>query len=94
VTHDRALERVRRLLALAGDGSGAPEEEARNAALAAAHLIVEHRLLDRRHHAVDLAVVTRLSLRVLELERLLAVERAARAAEIRGRASASGRRRA
>ena len=93
MTPAHALERVRRLLALAAPDSGAAPEEARNAAVKAVHLIMAHRLLDRERRAVDLAEVTRLAVRVLELEGLLAEERAARVAEVGGR-NASGRRRA
>jgi hypothetical protein len=89
VTPAHALQRVRKLLALAAQDSGATQEESRSAALAAAHLITQHRLLDRERHAVDLADVTRLALRVLELERLLR-----EAAEVRGRDTMPSRRRA
>jgi hypothetical protein len=68
---EHALKLVRRLLALAAVDSGATQEESRTAALAAAHLILEHGLLDRPRRAVDLADIARLSLRLLELERLL-----------------------
>ena len=92
MTPHAALVRVGHLLALAARDSGASEEEARTAGLAASRLISEHHLLDRSR-AVDLALVTRLSLRVLELERLLR-ELAARAARSRPDIVPSPRRRA
>jgi hypothetical protein len=92
MTPQQALLRVGRLLAVTAPGSGASEHEARNAALVACRLVLEHRLLDRERRVVDLADVTKLALQVLRLERLLAVERAARAAE-REQPSASDRRR-
>ena len=76
MTAEQALQLVRRLLALAAPDSGAAPEEARSAALQAARLIVQHGLLDRE--PIDLAQVTRLALRVLQLERALAAERADR----------------
>ena len=94
MTPTHALQVVRRLLALAAPNSGTTQEESRSAAVKAAHLIVEHQLLDRPRHAVDLAVVTRLSLRLLELERLLAEERAARVSDARRRDTVPRRRRA
>jgi hypothetical protein len=83
VTPERARERVRKLLALAAVGSGATQEEARNAALAAAHLILEHGLLDGGQSSpVDLDEVAVIALKAIELERLLAAERAAHAADL------------
>jgi hypothetical protein len=81
---ERALVCVGHLLALTARDSGTSEEEARTAAVAACRLIVEHHLLDR-DRAVDLALATRLALRVARLERALKEERAARSAEGRGR---------
>jgi len=45
MTRERALERIRKLLALAAPGSGAAEEEARTAAVQAARLMSEHGLV-------------------------------------------------
>jgi hypothetical protein len=86
MTPQKALERVEKLLALAGPNSGASEEESRSAAVAAARLIAQHGLSigDRPPvSAIDLDEVTRLALRVMELEGLLADRRAAYAREIR-----------
>jgi hypothetical protein len=88
VTRDSALARTRKLLALAARGSGASEDEARNAAVAAARLVLEHGLLDDRGQSpspIDLDQVASLSFRVLELEHLVSTERTAHAAEIRRR---------
>jgi hypothetical protein len=42
VTRDRALDRVTKLLALAGPTSGATDEERRTAAVEAVRLMAEH----------------------------------------------------
>lgn len=85
MTRDRAAQRVRKLLALAANGSGAAPEEARNAALAAANLIVAHGLLDGSgpKPAIDLDQVAAVSVRCLELEHRLDEERRLHATEIK-----------
>lgn len=86
MTRDKALDRARKLLALAAPGSGASSEEARSAAVTAAALIVEHALLDGGSPStIDLGRVANLALRVIELEHMLIAERAAHEADRRSR---------
>jgi uncharacterized protein DUF2786 len=83
---EKAIERVRKLLALASPGSGASEEEARTAAMQAVRLVAEHGLsVDDAPpaSAVDLDQVTTLAFRVIELEQALARTKAAHAAKTR-----------
>jgi uncharacterized protein DUF2786 len=83
---EKALERVRKLLALAAPGSGASEEEARSAAVQVARLIAEHGLSvgnGSPASPVDLDEVTGLAFRVLELEQRLARTKAAHVAKTR-----------
>jgi hypothetical protein len=88
VTRERALDRLRKLLALAAAGSGASVEEARSAALAATRLMAEHGLApgspsDSPASVIDLDAVASLSFKVIELERLLDERRRAHAQELR-----------
>jgi len=87
VTRDAACRRIQKLLALAAPGSGASEEERRTAAVQVVRLMTEHGFVpgDAPASAIDLAEVAALSLRVLELEHLLATERTAHAAQLRER---------
>jgi len=87
MTRATALARVRKLLALAAENSGASPDEARNAAVAAARLVLEHRLLDGAPAArpIDLDDVAALALHAAELEHLLGQERASHAAQLRSR---------
>jgi uncharacterized protein DUF2786 len=81
---EKAIERVRKLLALASPGSGASEEEARSAAVQVARLVAEHGLTvgdGSPPSAVDLDQVTSLAFRVIELEQALARTKAAHAAK-------------
>jgi hypothetical protein len=78
MTQQQALERIRQLLALANPSAGTTEEEARTAAVAAARMINEFGIVlgtEARCSAIDRAEVTRLALRVLALEKALAVRR-------------------
>jgi hypothetical protein len=82
----RALERIRKLLALAREGSGATEEEARTAAMQAVRMMSEHGIGPGdgpQSSTVDLDQVAALALRVVSLERLLADREAERLKEIR-----------
>lgn len=87
MTPERALDRIRKLLALAAPASGAAEEERRTAALSAATMMHEHGLSPGLAPAsgIDLDDVAALALRVVELEYLVTSERAAHATEIRAR---------
>jgi hypothetical protein len=85
VTRDSALSRVGKLLALAAAGSGATEEDARSAAVAAARLMVEHHLLDPAASPTDIDEVAGLALRVMELEHMLVERQLAHAAELQRR---------
>jgi hypothetical protein len=85
VTRDAALARVRKLLALAGEGSGAADGERRNAAVVAAQLVIAHDLLGAPVSPIDLDEVAALSIRCLELEHQVTTERAAHAADVRAR---------
>lgn len=84
---DHAAERIRRLMALAAVGSGATEEEARTAALAAVRMMLQHDVVpgDQPAPAIDLDEVAALSFRVLELEHLLAEQRTAHACDLQER---------
>lgn len=84
MTRDSALARTRKLLALVASGSGAAEGERRNAAVAAASLILEHQLLNvGGPSAIGLDQVTALAIRAAELEHVLAAERRQHAEEVR-----------
>jgi len=69
-------------------------EKSREAVLGERDMLKEFKEFAMRGSVVDLAVVTRLSLRLLELERLLAEERAARVSDARRRDTVPRRRRA
>jgi hypothetical protein len=84
VTRDSALDRARKLLALAAEGNGAAEGERRNAAVAAGALIVKHGLLDGGGpSAIDIDQVTALAIHAAELEHQLDDERRRHAEEVR-----------
>ncbi len=85
MTRDHALARVRKLLALAGPSSGAAENERRNAALQAAHLVLEHHLLDGGAAPISLDQVADLALHAAALEHQLVTERATHAAAMKTR---------
>jgi len=81
MTRDHALDRIGKLMALAALNSGASQEEARSAAVAAVRLMLAHGLTPGGERpGIDLDEVTRLAFRVLALERQLAAERTAQAA--------------
>jgi len=101
VTRSKALERTRKLLALAAPGSGASEEEARTAAAQAVRLMSEYGLAPgggpestssgsaSTSSPLDELEISALKLQVAALERLLAARQAEHAREIR---EANGRR--
>ncbi len=77
MTRERVLDRIRKLMALAGPGSGAAPEEARSAAAQAIRLMHEHGLIPGSSSApaasaIDLDAVASLSFQVIELENRIA----------------------
>jgi len=89
MTPDRALSRIRALMALAAKGSGAAESEARNAALTAVQMMQAHGLVPVSSTGspaspIDLDQVADLALQALDLEHRLVEAQTALAAERTG----------
>jgi hypothetical protein len=100
MTRETALDRLRKLLALAGPNSGATEEERRTAAVQAVRVMVEHGLQptvaswgSSPQPAIDFDKVTALAFRVLELEQQLAESERQRVRDVLGARALEARRR-
>jgi hypothetical protein len=87
MTPERALDRLRNLVALAAPTSGASEEERRSAAVQVVRMMLEHGLVPAvpTASAIDMDQVSELALRVVKLEQLLSERQRAHAAEVRDR---------